>query len=132
MSQKAKARAIVQERYEFQTVLALSPDGLAAACARAAEGATIRMGGSTTPVKIKIGDDGTFSGVYAIKGVGHLLTIMQFVVVGVKAPDNQMMVKLTVGDFLFKKGSLGMKPTINAGKIMQKFVDVLRAELAAG
>lgn len=132
MGQKEKARAIVQENLEFQTTTSLGVEGILAAAQRAAEGSRTVSGAGFREDKAQKTGEGAFSAVYRFKGPGGLGTAMVTVISGHPADKGKTAVALAVGDFWFKKGSLGMKPTIPRLKSMVKFVQAFKTELAAG
>jgi hypothetical protein len=131
MSQKEKARAIVEESFEFEAPTRLSADEIVAAAQRAAAGSR-KMGVGIVESEVKKNDAGALSAGYLLKGPGGLVSIMAIVISGKPEGDGRTLVRLKVGDFLFKKGSLGAKPTINGHKVVAKFVSILKTELAAG
>ena len=131
MGQKQKARAIVEELFEFQATTRLSADDVLASAGRAAE-ASKKMGGGVRSVKEVKGDDGDFAAAYQLKGPAGAVTVMSFTLRGTRSSDDSLGVRLEVSDFLYQKGSLGMKPSINGKKVMLRFVEVLKTELAAG
>lgn len=127
MSQKEKARAIVDADYQFTAKSSLPPEEVISRARRAAEaskrglGAGIRHEGDGSR-----GDAQTAS--FSVRGPGGVMGIMHFVVAAAPEGDSTS-VRLDVGDFVFQKGSLGMKPTINAKSTMQRFLSNFRAEL---
>ncbi|MBD3780833.1 MAG: hypothetical protein IE923_16420 [Micrococcales bacterium] len=131
MGQKEKARSIVDARYGFTVRTALSDDEWISAARRATEASRTRFKGRAVEGAITRPGPGQTVVTYSVVGPAGAVTLMTFALSGAATPQGSQ-VSLVVGDFLYQSGSLGMKPTINAAKVMDTFVDVLRAELAAG
>ncbi len=64
-----------------------------------------------------------------LKGPGGLVGIMDVSVMATPRIDGGSGVELSVGDFLFQKGSFGLKPSINGAPVIEKFVTLLQAQL---
>ena len=132
MGQQEKARAIVAEKYEFSMSTRLTEEQWVAAARRAAEASKMALKGKVFPGELKQTDSGATLLPCTVKGPAGAVNIMIFGLFGEAADDGTTKVSILVNDFLFQKGSMGMKPTINAGKIMDRFTDILKTELAAG
>ena len=130
MGQKEKARAIVAEKFEFSVSTQLSADEWIAAARKAAEASKTRINGKIKEFETETSDGFTTMS-FAVNGPGGIMQLMSFVIFGKANEGAGSHVNLSVGDFVFQKGSLGMKPTINAAKVMTKFVTLFKAELAA-
>lgn len=131
MSQKDKARAIVHEDFEFENSTSLSIDDITAAAQRAAAGSR-KMGSGVIEKEVHKMPGGAFSAGYRLRGPGGIFETTNITISGTPQGDGRMLVRLEVLDFLFKKGSLGSKPTITGDKILARFVSILKTELAAG
>ncbi|NNF64071.1 MAG: hypothetical protein HKN07_07405 [Acidimicrobiia bacterium] len=131
MGQKEKARAIIESEYEFLVQTNLDMDGMLDAARRAMSASSATMG-RVEEVGLAYTDGDAFASKYVLKGLGGVMEIMQIALEGTPAETGGMYAELKIGDFMFQKGSLGMKPSINGRKVIGKFVEVLRAELAAG
>lgn len=121
MGQKEKARAIVSAEYEFATSSQLTPEEVVRHARQAAEESKRGLGAGIRHHGDGGNDRGARSSTFTVRGPGGLVSIMEFVVTAVPGPDATS-VQLEVGDFLFQKGNLGMKPTINAKSTMQRFL----------
>ena len=132
MGQKEKARAIVSERYEITVRTKMANDQWIKASRNASEASKSMLKGKVVEDEVELYDDGDIVAIHRLVGPGAVATIMTFAISGVPQADGGTEVSIDVGDFLFQKGSLGMKPTINGSKVMDKFLDVFTTELAAG
>ena len=132
MGQREKARAIVAEKFEFTATTRLSREQWVAVARRLGESSKTALNGSIVEPVVEDHSDGSTTAVFRVMGPGRLVQMMKFVVTGNPDGDGANQVSLIVGDFIFKKGSLGTKPTVNATKVMTKFVGLLKAELSAG
>lgn len=129
MGQNDKARAMVAERYHFDTTVAADADEILKACDRAAGAAGGRLGGSFK--KQGSGQSGERRHVaYELMGPGGLVSIATITVLMSQSGDRTT-VRCRLENFLFQKRSLGMKPTINGSAQLDKFVGGLKAELGA-
>ena len=128
MGQRERAREIVSADDEFAVDSNLTPDEVlkrahdAADASKRGLGAGIRHHGDST------GAGGSRQGTYSVRGPGGVVALMDFAVVA-EPSGSATSVSLRVGDFLFQKGSLGMKPSINARSTMMRFVEKFKASL---
>lgn len=129
MSQRDRARAIIDSEFEFVRQTALTPEAVSRAALDAAEHSK-SLRGSIKNLGGKIGDDGTHLSSFALSGPGGFVQVMDFVVVAEPLQSGSSKVALRVGDFLFQKGALGTKPTINGKPVISKFVQLLQSALS--
>ncbi len=133
MGQKERVREIVGELFEFSGNTRLSPSDVMAAAKVSAEQAKpfAAMGAGVYWLSDVVGDDGSLAAAFKITGPGKLMELMRFCVTATpREAGGGSKVALDVGDFIFEKGSFGMKPTINAKSTMVKYVHALRGALA--
>lgn len=131
MGQKERARDLVHELFEFTTSTTHSPAQVIDLAVSVADASS-----SKVLARIRPGTRGVLKtgGEYlelSARGPGGVVQLMAFDIFAEALPDGGSTVKLKVGDFLFQKGSLGMKPSINAKPVMQKYVTALYAQLSA-
>lgn len=128
MGQKQKARDIVDATYQLTSTTALPAAEVLAAARQAAEaskrgfGAGIRHHGEASR-------GGTTEASYSVRGPGGLVSLMDFRVLAEPLASGSTQVQVIVDDFLFTKGTLGMKPTINAKSTMLMFLNALKSAL---
>lgn len=129
MGQKDKAREIVAERYHFHRTVSADRAAILEACDRVAAGTRRRLGGSFK--KTSSCNQGIQDGVtYELMGPGSLVSIAT-IVISMAQLDTGIKVVCHLDNFLFQKRSMGMKPTINGGAQLEKFVAGVKAELDA-
>lgn len=128
MGQKEKARAIVAAEYEFTASTNLSADEVVDRARKAAEASKRGLGAGIRHEGDKAGDGGSRRATFSVRGPAGVVGIMDFVVTA-EPEDGPTSVNLHVGDFLFQKGNLGMKPTINAKSTMKRFLEAFKASL---
>lgn len=126
MGQQEKAREIVNGQFQIRQVTART----SAEVMRVVQESAAQCGGGLAP-KISVGEpefDDEMGAVWCqMFGPGRVVKIMTFQVAVLPQGPTSRLVTLDVRDFLFQKGSLGLKPTINGGGTMKKFVNLLQA-----
>ena len=131
MGKSERARAVVAAEYEFRAATALTPT----AVVEVADGIASRIGGQiagSMSLARRVNKDTAHVAEFHVAGpVKRLAPMIARVIVIASASSNGTRVELTVPEFLFQGGSLGTRPTINGGKLIMRFVDALKAELAA-
>lgn len=128
MGQKEKAREIVRTEYEFTTSSDLSASEVIELARRAAEASKRGLGAGIRHHGDKAEDSGSQVSTFSVRGPAGAVAIMEFIVVA-QPRGGSTDVSLHVGDFLFQKGKLGMKPTINARSTMQRFLQHFKPAL---
>ena len=131
MGQKDKARALIEQRYNFATKTAADQTKVYEIADRVASGLNLRLGASLArDGRSFIKGDKTLA-YYGLKGPGGLVTIAKMALVTEAVGETETRVELSVEEFTYQKGALGTKPTINGAKHLNRFVDALKVELGA-
>lgn len=130
MGQKQRARAIVDAEYEMSTTSALGASEVIEAATRAAEASKGLLGVGVRLDQDHGQDDGVHVAWFSARGPGGLVPTMEFTV-GAQEQGGATAVVLEVHEYIFQKGSLGMKPTISAKGPMTRFLRHFRTALSA-
>ena len=128
MSQKERARAIIAQEYEFSANTSLSPQKVMTRAAEVAGISGSKMRGQIE-VSGKSSNDDVHTTFLIMKGPGGFMKVMNFMVSATSNGEGTTKVFLKVGDFMFQKGSLGMKPSINGSHVIGKYVTLLKSAL---
>ncbi len=129
MGQKDKAREIVAERYHLDRTVSAEPSEILKVCDRVAGAARGRLGASFKRKGNRSSSERELVA-YELMGPGGLVSIAT-VTVSMTQLDRGTRVSCHLDNFLFQKRSLGMKPTINGGAQLDRFVTGFKAELDA-
>lgn len=128
MNQRDKAREIVNREFEVTITTQRSKAEVIAAVKQAAADSKRGFGAGVKHEGDLGGSDDLTTTKFSIRGPGGLLSLMDFTVES-REVDGQRTVKIHVGDFIFEKGALGMKPRINAQSTMNIFLKKLQTAL---
>jgi hypothetical protein len=129
LGKKQKALELAAN-HEFALRTAANPeealDVLVAAAGAAAPGG---LHGSIRCADKRVQAD-QFLSEWEFRGPGGLVKIMTFTISG-EPSDGQMVLRLKIGKFLYQKGSMFTKPTLNGGKQLEKFRQLVTEQLHA-
>lgn len=133
MGQKAKARAVAAE-HGFQITTPFGPSEIQAVLeAAAAASGTGGLKGTLIQDNRQVTDTQLVSD-WTMKGPGGLVKVLNFRVNA--APSSSAPgtfdVSMSIGHFLYQKGSLFTQPTLNGSKVIKKFNEIVCTELTRG